>query len=1332
MPTQRQSASRKSRAHAGDSAPRAGGQPAQKSETERLTIEPPRKPNDGANFKGSPPAGGAARPGLSLKARLTAGQLVVAIGAAGQFAAVATAPVVFPAAAAGAAAIVFAASGASAQATGPWSYDKDGNMHACTDNGDGTWSYCPPGWGEGEPEPPPPPPPTYGCWDGSVVTDPALCPAQPPPPPPPTYGCWDGSVVTDPALCPAQPPPPPPPTYGCWDGSTVSNPAFCPADPCDGVSAPSISLSPSAITLATGESRNSTVSVSNGSVYYQSGGTRGTYSYSGGTLSYTATGAAGSDSVTVYAQNACYSATASLSITVLAAPTPPTAGNANLNVPYNTQGALSAPVGGSWNSVSVLAAPAHGTASFSGSTLNYTPTAGYVGPDSLVYEASGSAGSATGTISITVAPPAAPTANNANVPVAYDNVATGSVTATGQDVAFAMAANAAHGYATVASNGAYTYTPNPGYIGPDFFTFSATNPGGFSTGTINLTVAAPAAPIVVNDSKSTAYNQPVTFTLAASGAVTNYAVSNATGGSASLAGSSVTFTPNAGFVGVGGIDYTASGPGGVSNVGHININVSAPGAPVLLGGSATTEEGQPVTFSVNASGVFTAIEGYSAPAHGSLVIAGSNVTYTPQPGFLGSDNFDLIARGIGSDSAPATFSVNVVPPPPPPPGPDPVTCADGSLVVPPNACPVVHPDPGLKANPGEGATQVNTPIAVNLMRLIQGAPVETLDVVEQAKNGVVEVDSGEALYTPQEDFVGTDQFVYRATARNGQSAQAIVTVVVEGAVPVVTDVRIEVVGGVPFTVDLAQAADGGPFEGADLVDEPKSGSATFNGTVMTYTAPADFAGEARMRFAIRNKFGSSEPANLIATVLAGAVPAKELRATVLQGKEVRVDLTEGAFGGPFTAATLAAFDAQTGNARIEQEGDKFYLVYSSKGAFSGLTRVGFTLSNARTVSAMAFVSIEVTERENPALNKDVAGLVNSQTATANRMGDAQLSNVLGRLERMHNGRRENGLSVAFPVTREIVARDEEAKRDFAAELDQAFGRGEPLVSAKGLAGRGEASAVSVWAGGAIDLGHARGAERRSKTKFTTSGLSAGVDAPIGDTVVLGAGFGFGKDESKIGDKGTKSDASSISFFGYGSYQPGRATFLDAVLGVSKIDFDSQRYIDATGAFVVGSRRGDQVFGAISAGWEHQGPRLMISPYGRLQFVFTDLRGYVEQGDDTYALAFFSQKASDVTGALGVRGQLRYDLEDGTLLPVFRLEYRQKLHSGGAARMRYADWADSPIWSLKPDRSDDQSVVLGAGSTYQRGDWTIGAEVEHTAGDNGGKSTRLRVNGSTKF
>ncbi len=1062
---------------------------------------------------------------------------------------------------------------------------------------------------------------------------------------------------------------------------------------------------------------------------------------SGGNFTYTpAPGYIGPDSFVVTATNEI-GETANATITVnVAAPAAPTVAPAASSGAYMERQLITLATTGPITSYNVTAA-AHGTAAQSLGVLEYTPAKGFYGTDSVEVTATGPGGaSPPARMDFTVAkqPVIQPAA--ATWTAAFETPVTSRVySSLGQTIAHAQASvttPAAHGLAEKGLAANWRYTPAPGFAGTDQFEVTATNDHGeTATATITVNVTAPAAPIATGGSVNTGYQQPVTYALPSSGHVTSYALSGSpVGGTASLSAGDLTFTPAPGFIGAGSVDYTVTGAGGVSGLGQIVVNVASPGAPTIQNGTASIEQDGAASLPLTVTGVYSTLRVVDAPEHGSVSIAGTTATYQPDPGWTGTDEFTVEAVGPGGTAPLASFSVTVAEPPPPPPPPT-QTCDDGTVVTAPATCPVKPAPPVevIEARPGEASTPLNTPIAMNLMRLVQGAPVASLDVVEQAKRGHVEIEGGEAVYTPRENVTGEDSFIYRATAESGATAQARVTVVVEqGSVPTVTDVRIEVIAGVPYTVDLAPAGVGGPFEGADLVQAPSKGEATTTGTVLTYTAPIDFDGEANMSFVMRNSWGPSEPALLVATVLPAALPAADLRATVLQGKTVEIDLTNGARGGPFTGATIAAFDAATGNATIERRGDRLVLVFSSKGTFFGPARIGYTLANARTVSAMAFAIIEVVERENPAQNREVTALVNAQATTAQRFGESQLGNVVRRLEGTHGGRRESTMSIGLPREREILGFEEEARRSFAADVDKALGRATDPVTAAGPRRAGETGDVAVWVGGSLDLGRARGNAARSKARFTTGGLSAGVDASIGDKVIIGSGFGFGNDKTKIGDKGTESSATSVSVFGYGSYQPGKATFFDAVLGLSKIDFESERYIEATGNLVSGQRRGQQVFGAVSAGWEHNGPKLMLSPYGRLQFVFTDLSGFVEQGDDSYALAFLKQTLSDVEAAIGLRGQASYDLKVGELLPAFRIEYRQKLHTGGVARMRYADWDSSPIYSTQPYFADESSFLLGVGGSYRRGDWTFGGEVETTAGNSGSQTTRVRASGSTKF
>ena len=85
--------------------------------------------------------------------------------------------------------------------------------------------------------------------------------------------------------------------------------------------------------------------------------------------------------------------------------------------------------GGTPTSLSIVTPPTHGSAVVTGATLQYTPAAGYAGPDSLAYTASNGTGtSGTATVSITVSSPtitATPgTADTATVGAAYSRTYT--------------------------------------------------------------------------------------------------------------------------------------------------------------------------------------------------------------------------------------------------------------------------------------------------------------------------------------------------------------------------------------------------------------------------------------------------------------------------------------------------------------------------------------------------------------------------------------------------------------------------------------------------------------------------------------------------------------------------------------------------------------------------------------------------------------------------------------------------------------------------------------------------------------------------------------------
>ncbi len=133
-----------------------------------------------------------------------------------------------------------------------------------------------------------------------------------------------------------------------------------------------------------------------------------------------------------------------------------------------------------------------------------------------------------------------------------------------------------HGTVTL-NNGQVFYQPAAGFHGTDSFTYTISDGhGGTATGTVTVTVLD-NAPVVSNRSVSTFANRPVQITLSASDvdndALTYIIVSGPSHGSLSVVGSSVTYTPTAGFVGSDSFTFKANDGTLDSNIATVSITV---------------------------------------------------------------------------------------------------------------------------------------------------------------------------------------------------------------------------------------------------------------------------------------------------------------------------------------------------------------------------------------------------------------------------------------------------------------------------------------------------------------------------------------------------------------------------------------------------------------------------------------------------------------------------------------------------------------------------------------------------------------------------------------
>ncbi|EKF18647.1 outer membrane autotransporter barrel domain-containing protein [Nitratireductor pacificus pht-3B] len=451
------------------------------------------------------------------------------------------------------------------------------------------------------------------------------------------------------------------------------------------------------------------------------------------------------------------------------------------------------------------------------------------------------------------------------------------------------------------------------------------------------------------------------------------------------------------------------------------------------------------------------------------------------------------------------------------------------------------------------------------------------------------------------------------------------------------------------------------------------------------------------------------------------------------GQTASVELTDGATGGPFTgAAIIDISDSSAGSAHIEQNGQSFLLVFASSPTFSGGADVRFTLSSAHGTSAPGTISFTVLARPDPALDAEVLGLLRAQVDASKRFAQAQTRNFNGRLEQLHDegDRRRNSLNVRLGYSESAERGDRtagslnEAGADApgllgyapqssggASEGGLAAGKANGLGASDGSMDLGP---YAIWTGGFVDFSQSDNGG--IDLDGTLVGVSAGIDYRFSDRFIGGFGVGFGRDRTDIGANGTESTGLAYSAALYGSYKPADNFFIDGLIGASWLDFDSRRYITATGDFAMGSRSGQQVFGSLSAAYEFRDETWLLSPYGRIEMSRTWLDGFAEEGGGTFGLRYGDQTIDTVSGVIGLRAEYAFKRSWGTLTPGARIEYTHDFAGSSQAKLGYIDLDHLPYW-LDVEASSRSYVTLGLSLDAELPQaWTLGVDYRTAFGN----------------
>lgn len=440
--------------------------------------------------------------------------------------------------------------------------------------------------------------------------------------------------------------------------------------------------------------------------------------------------------------------------------------------------------------------------------------------------------------------------------------------ADGDALSVTAVGNAVNGSVSL-SNGKISFVPDTDFSGAASFDYTVDDgKGGTDTGTVNVIVnAVNDAPQASDDAVST--DEDTVLNLSTAELTANdldvdtdplsiTAVANASGGTVTLSGNAIVFTPDSNFNGDGSFDYTVEDGNGGSDTATVQVTVNPVNdAPIAIDDALSTDED--TVLQVAASQLLSndsdvendslSVLSVSNPVNGSVSLADGQISFTPDANFHGNASFEYIIDdgNGGTASALVTVAVNPV--------------NDGPLAT----------DDTL-------STDEDTPLTLSASDLLlNDTDIETdaltVTGVANASNGSVSLVGGMLTFIPDTDFNGTASFEYTVDDGNGGIDTAVATVTVNpiNDAPVAVADAFAADEDNDLTLSFAQITDNDSDVDSDplfvsAVNNALNGTVLLNADSVTFTPDANFNGIASFEYTVDDGSGGSSNASIEVTV----------------------------------------------------------------------------------------------------------------------------------------------------------------------------------------------------------------------------------------------------------------------------------------------------------------------------------------------------------------------------------------------------------------------------------------------------------------------------------
>ena len=414
------------------------------------------------------------------------------------------------------------------------------------------------------------------------------------------------------------------------------------------------------------------------------------------------------------------------------------------------------------------------------------------------------------------------------------------------DLTAILVSDVTNGTLILNEDGTFVYSHDGSETTSDSFRYK-TSDGALSSNIVTVNIAVNRTPVANTQTVDTTEDTPKSITLTGSDAdgdsLTYAIVNHPTNGVLSGTGTNRTYTPNANF---SGIDiFTFKVNDGNTDSGKVTVRVNVANvndAPVANAQTvnATEDTAKAITLTgSDADGDSLTYTIVDLPTNGTLTGSGTNRSYTPNANFNGTDEFTFKVNDGNADSGTVTVKINVA---------------------------------NVNDAPVANAQIVTTAEEVAKAIVLSATDVDgdnlTYTIIEQPSNGVLTGTGTNQTYTPNADFVGRDNFIFRVSDGNGESNTAVVTVDVSNVndAPVASSQTVDTDEGTAKSIVLAGSDPDGDTLTFRIVSQPANGELSGTGANRTYTPNTDFVGQDSFTYRVNDGNANSQLATVTINV----------------------------------------------------------------------------------------------------------------------------------------------------------------------------------------------------------------------------------------------------------------------------------------------------------------------------------------------------------------------------------------------------------------------------------------------------------------------------------